>query len=247
MDTTVIIFGSATHPTPGTPGDIDVAWDGDRDEAARIARNWADARGWGHLELDMHYTRVTLLAGGRAICHLPTPPGPGGRRTAEIVSGPQGHEVDIDWIEVDGLAALVRGYGHDRKAFRKQLLSQKWWRFTAVPAVWDTSGGDWDEYVAGVVALRSALAKNPQAGREIFRRWPILERLVAEEPRPLEEDLDALRGASAAASGGAVILVLTVLGKKDGGIKVAYGPEGMPVPLDPDRLERVLWPEPAVV
>lgn len=192
--TTAVVFGSAL--TAQDPGDIDVAFHGDETEAARLAVAWADQHGLSGRPLDLH-----PQGAGDSIT-LPAPCGQRGPYEA------LGGEAAVRWRDVWTLAAYVRAYGGDQRTLVRALTGT-WFRLTLAPGARDTSAHDWDWYVGGLPGLRSAVAKNPGAAHVLTMCWPILGRLLAEDPAPSEADLQRLRDGSASASGGAVIAIFT--------------------------------------
>lgn len=199
MEQIVIVYGSAADPAATSPGDVDVAYTGPRDSAQRIIADWAAQRGLGGVPVDWHPAQHM---DGTVI--LPAPCGQEGAH--KVLAG----DVAVKWEGKYGLASYVRAYGQEPGRLAAELRNGKtWWRLTVIPAPGVKPNRE-REYVEGLTALRSAVAKRPAARKVLAAQWPTLfPRLLEEDPQPSAEDLEAMRTASAWASSGAVIVLLT--------------------------------------
>lgn len=220
MQQAVIVYGSAADPTNPTPRDVDVAYTGNRREAERIVEDWAAQRGLSGVPVDWHPAH---RVDGTVI--LPAPCGQEGPH--QVLAG----DVAVKWEGKFALASYVRAYGHDPRRLAAELRNRKaWWRLTVVPAPGVKPDGE-REYVEGLTALRSAVAKRPAARKVLAAQWPSLfPRLLEEDPQPSGRDLGAMRTASAWASSGAVIVLLTF-----DAVRLQYGHGG-------EDVARMLYP-----
>jgi hypothetical protein len=218
----VVVFGSAADPdTRDRARDVDVAYRGDRDAAARLAAAWAEGQGIGGIPLDLHESEPS--ADGSVTIPVPcTAPAPYVALTPDTI-------VRVRMYRT--LASYVRAYGHDPARLAIELPD--WERLTVIPVEQD--GPDWEGYVSGLGALRRAIAKTPDPGAtvDVLRKdyGPLLARLIDEDPRPDEDGLETLRGASPVAAGGAVIIVLL----RGHVPRLQYGG------IAPERLEALLY------
>jgi hypothetical protein len=217
----VVIFGSSVGPNPAAARDVDVAYRGDRDAAARLAAAWAEGQGIGGIPLDLHESEPS--ADGSVTIPVPcTAPAPYVALTPDTI-------VRVRMYRT--LASYVRAYGHDPARLAIELPD--WERLTVIPVEQD--GPDWEGYVSGLGALRRAIAKTPDPGAtvDVLRKdyGPLLARLIDEDPRPDEDGLETLRGASPVAAGGAVIIVLL----RGHVPRLQYGG------IAPERLEALLY------
>lgn len=208
MQQAVIVYGSAADHTNPTPRDVDVAYTGNRREAERIVTEWAQRHRLTRLPIDWHPASHV-----NGIVHLPAPCGQEG--PYEILAG----DVRVKWDPKFSLASYIRVYGAAPGKLAAELGNRDtWWRLTAVPAPGVKPDRE-REYVEGLTALRSAVAKRPAARKVLAAQWPALfPRLLDEDPQPSGGDLKAMRAASAWSSSGAVIVVLT-----RSGVRLQYG------------------------
>ncbi|MCE7081138.1 hypothetical protein [Streptomyces sp. ST2-7A] len=191
----VVVYGSAADPTVTHPGDIDVAHTGPRETAEPLVAEWARTHGREGLPIDWHPAHPT-----HDNLTLPTPCNTPGHAT--ILSG----DVTITWQPLTGLTSQIRAHGHHPKHLRTRLTAPgPPWRLAALPGPRDT--GRWDDYIEGLTALRSAVAKRPPARAVLLDLWgPLLGRLLDQDPTPDPDALAELTAASPAAADGAVVL-----------------------------------------
>ncbi len=228
----VVIFGSAADPdTRDRARDVDVAYSGvhlgppDTTVAwvATRASEWAAKNGLGHLPLDIHAAPT-----GRSEREvvIPSPCG------IAVPSIPLNQWTQVRTIPFHTVSAAVRAYGHNLRLLARHTPERD--RIAIIPAEHD--GPDWEGYVSGLGALRRAIAKTPDPGAtvDVLRKdyGPLLARLIDEDPRPDEDGLETLRGASPVAAGGAVIIALR-WGQNAG---LQYGR------VAPERVESLLYP-----
>jgi hypothetical protein len=217
----VVIFGSSVGPNPAAARDVDVAYRGDRDAAARLAAAWAEGQGLGGIPLDLHESGPS--ADGSVTIPVPcTAPAPYLELTPDTI-------VRVHMYCT--LASYVRAYGHDPA--RLVMALPDWERLAVIPAEHD--GPDWEGYVSGLGALRRAIAKtpDPDVTVDVLRTeyGQLLGRLIDSDPRPDPASLETLRGASPVAAGGAVIIVLL----RGHVPRLQYGG------IAPERLEALLY------
>lgn len=194
-----VIFGSAL--TPGaTPRDIDVAFAGDKQRAVAAAQEWAEKRGLGGLPIDAHRANH-----GWSHLTLPVPCWTEGRYEA-LYGAPE-----VYWERHHGLAAHIRAY-QDPDELSRRLGEIRHFPIAVVPAPGER--GDFQDYTEGLLALRSALEKNPAARGVVARRWPLLERLLEQESPGFRFKN---RRTVIARSSGAVVLVLDAKPRRFGG------------------------------
>lgn len=218
----VVVFGSAADPGERRPGDIDVAYTGPRELAEPFVAEWARLHGREGLPVDWHRAQH----GPAGDIQLPAPWGQPGH--AVVLHDRPGHTA-VSWRSVFGLASCIRAHGTDPEHMR-QLLGGRSWRLTVVPAPGEA--GEWDEYVEGLTALRSATAKHPLAATVLEEFWgPLMQRLLAEDPRPQPSALGELTVGSPMAAGGAIVITL----HPDGRVEQPYSARSR------GELERLLY------
>ncbi len=163
MTTTTVIHGSALA-SPTTARDVDVIFAGDRDEALRAARAWADARGIGHLPLDVHE------AAGRSIA---VPRVPGAAAPFEVIAG----DLPVEHRECRGVASLIRAPLSAEAAHAAITAGFR----VRVALVSPPRGDEWAGYVDGPRALASAIHRARVEGRwdALVAQHPALYRCLA--------------------------------------------------------------------
>lgn len=219
-----VIFGSAASPaTRDRARDVDVAYTGDREDAMRLASAWAHAHGLGGLPLDVHEASSRTPGEVR----IPSPYG------IDVPAIPLTPDTIVQVDVYRTVAAAVRAFGHRPGILLPRRLPKSS-RLTVVPVEHDAA--DWEGYVAGLGALRRAVAKAPRPDavtRVLTRAYGhLLGRLLTEDPRPSEDGLAELRSGSPVAAGGAVILLL-IQGQP---ARLPYGR------VAPERVEGLLYP-----
>lgn len=154
--TSVVIHGSVLT-SPAGARDVDAIFFGDPHDAERLARGWAADHGHGHLPLDLHESRYKTV-------RVPTPQGE--ERPWLRIAG----SAAVELLPIRGLAAAMRRASFDLAAFDAAFLSGpgRGCRFGLTPD--KHASGEWDAYVEGPDALRSALRHVPDAAWEDVRR-----------------------------------------------------------------------------
>lgn len=217
----VVVFGSAADP--GTqPRDIDVVYTGPRELAEPLVAEWARLHGHEGLPVDWHTARY----GPTGDIQLPAPWGQPGHA---VVLHDRPEHTPVSWRPVYGLASCIRAHGQDYAPL-KRLLSSQPWRLTVVPAPGED--GEWDGYVEGLTALRSATAKHPAGAEVLVDLWgPLMQRLLVEDPQPQPSAHKDLAAGSPMAAGGALVITL----QPDGTIVQPHAPRAV------GELERLLY------
>lgn len=216
----VIVYGSAADPTTSDPGDVDVAYAGvHRRDAEDIVARWADQNGRQGLPIDWHQVRQY----DTRTVHLPAPCGIEG--TYRILAG----DVEVKWKPEWGIASVVRAYANTPRQLHTELLRKDaFWRLAIIKS---GSTNDDRDYVEGLTALRSAVRKSPAARDLIAREWPLIGRLLDQDPQPAPQTLRFLQQCSPWAGCGEVSVVLQPARAP----RLEYGPRA-------DVTEEMLWP-----
>lgn len=165
---------------------------GDRAEAERVARGWAEARGIGHMPLDVHE------AAGRSIT---VPCVPGAAAPFEVIAG----DAPVETREFRGLASLIRA-PLSAEAAHAAITAGWRIRFALGVLAHPRDGArDWAGYVDGRTALASAIHHAKREGRwdALVAQHPELYRCLAAVAelgagKIPESDLDAIRRGSPA-------------------------------------------------
>ncbi len=191
MTTTTVIHGSAlTSPT--TARDVDVIYVGHRDEALRVARAWAEARGLGHLPLDMHVAQYDAVV---------VPCVPGASAPFEVIAG----DARCELRQYSGIASAIRARVPAAEAHA--AITAGWRIRFALGDLSHPSDGarDWTGYVDGRTALASAIYHARAEGRwdALVAQHPALYRCLAAVAefgagKIPEGDLDVIRRGSPA-------------------------------------------------
>lgn len=159
MKTTVVIHGSALTD-PATARDVDVIYVGDRAEAERVARGWSGDNGCGALPLDLHESRYPTI-------RVPTPRGE--TRPCLRIAG----AAPVELRPIGGLAAAMRSAGFDLAAFDAAFSDVGGGCRFGLTESDGAESDEWDAYVEGPTALRSALRHvSPEAWAAIRRARP---------------------------------------------------------------------------
>ncbi|GGS84204.1 hypothetical protein GCM10010156_48480 [Planobispora rosea] len=230
MNSIAAIYGSAANPaTAEKARDIDVAYTGPREPVEALVTAWAAEHGLAHLPIDWHPARLQ-----QGVIILPAPCGIRGHAI------PLTPHTDVAWNAVYGLASTVRAYGNgDLAAHLEQTV-----RLTVIPR---PDSRDEDEYVEGLTALRSAVAKTlaPERTAALLAQeyGLLLARLLAQDPRPTPQGLEYLQYRSPWAADGAVLVLLR---RREQGTLLRRGTQGTAT-LEYERLaeqevEALLYP-----
>ncbi|PNE43446.1 hypothetical protein [Streptomyces noursei] len=208
----VVVHGNAARyalsigGTARRPRDIDVAYaGGDEDQAAELAAAWAEQQGLSHLPLDLKPAYSSRLnPRGRDEINIPVPWTQDNGYAVML-----GDEVTVAWQEVRSLSSLTRSELPDeqlrhearRGRFRLAVLAPK--------------GGEWEEYIEGLRALRNATDKYPHAWAAIRSAvaWGRdVDRILTEGINPDPKWRGHLEAGSPWAAGGAIVISLAPQG-----------------------------------
>lgn len=239
----IVIHGSAVKfvadKTTTLPRDVDVVYGGNFSEADAIAaaKDWVKKNDLpASLPIDCQRQH-----GWEDKVYLPVPCETSLLRY-EVVVG----EVEIVASVFKGLASYIRAYGHNADELQQQILKVNSLRLGIIPKKGGnkTSWGDWDDYVQGPTALRSAIRHSSDWQRilELLPFGLILDRLTTEDPRPKNKNfLKALEYGSPESSPALEIVFFWEEGEWK--ITTQYLSGKLQRTWTPEELERLLWPD----